>query len=278
MRKARLLALAAVFASSAASAAWYYAAKPAGDQLNDTLRSFGFLPITPPSNLMNLGSLYYVDPEVTTFSLVCHANDDDLKDFVIKSAGARTIANELDTGQLSLGIKLTGHASVSAGGNLGDSYVRKVHYSLADVQLYEIPLVGNRTIYKKLMGGAECNEAVMTVINNGYVCQGQKIMEATVEYDLRLRDGNSAGTTGTVDASALGAAIKVAGHVETNVQLVEKAGRLVSGAALKYGVVMNPICLAPPHARFERMLPRTAFDRFKNFVKFRLLEPILPGT
>lgn len=39
---------------------WYYLSRPSSDKLGDTLKSLGYLPINPPSNLMNLGSLYYV--------------------------------------------------------------------------------------------------------------------------------------------------------------------------------------------------------------------------
>jgi len=86
------------------------------------------------------------------------------------------------------------------------------------------------------------------------------------------------GYTIAAEAGEIADAIKVTAHPNSDVQLTERAGRLVTGSALKYGIAMNPTCMAPPHARFERILPKTGFDRFMNFVKFRLLEPILPGT
>jgi len=63
-----------------------------------------------------------------------------------------------------------------------------------------------------------------------------------------------------------------------NAELKEKAGRLMPGTALKCGIAMNPTCLSPLNARFRHVLPRSTYDRVMNFVKFRLIEPILPGT
>jgi hypothetical protein len=278
MRRLAILALSAVLVTSAASAALYYSTRDAGDQqLSGALRSLGYLPINPPSNLMNLGSLYYVDPQVKFFKTICTADEQDLNGAVIKSPSTRTLADELDSGRFSLGLKLGAGTASSGGGNLADNFVRKVHYSLTDVQLYEIPLGANQRIYSKLMSRPECNDAVMAnIFAGGFVCQGQQIMEATVEYDLRIGGGTS--VSATADASELAKAIKVTAHPSSDVQLTERAGRLVTGSALKYGIAMNPTCMAPPHARFQRILPKTRFDRFMNFVKFRLVEPVLPGT
>jgi len=278
MRKLAILALSGVLVTSAASAALYYYTRDTADhQLTDTLRSFGYLPINPPSNLMNLGSLYYVDSEVKFFKTICTADEQDLSGAVIKSPSTKTLADELDSGNFSVGLKLGLGTVGSGGGKLADNFVRKVHYSLTEVELYEIPLGANQKIYSKMMGRAECNDAVMANIDaGGYVCQGQQIMQATVEYDLKLDEGTSA--SATADTSEIANAIKATAHPESDVQLTERAGRLVTGSALKYGIAMNPTCLAPPHARYQRVLPKTRFDRFMNFVKFRLLEPILPGT
>jgi hypothetical protein len=48
-----------IVAAVAIPAAAYYLTGPGADPLGDTLRGYGFVPITPPSNLMNVGSLYY---------------------------------------------------------------------------------------------------------------------------------------------------------------------------------------------------------------------------
>jgi hypothetical protein len=281
MRKLHILAVAFVpFAlASAVHAAWYFTSQPSGDQLSENLRSLGYLPVNPPSNLLNLGSLYYLDSEVKFFKTICAANPEDLAGAVIKSPSTRTLADELDTGNYSVRIKLNGGTVGSGQGDMGDKYVRKIRYSLSEVQLYEIPLGANRKIFSKLMEKEDCSDAVADVIGaGGYVCQGQQIMEATVEYDLKFESENTAKVAAQVDSSAIVEALKVAAHSDTGTQLVEKSGRLVTGTALKYGIAMNPTCLTPLHARFARILPKTAFARFMNFVKFQVLEPILPRT
>ena len=42
-------------------------------ELDRTLKSMGFLPINPPSTLLGIGSLFYVDPQVKFFRTVCPA-------------------------------------------------------------------------------------------------------------------------------------------------------------------------------------------------------------
>ena len=193
MRQLYRVAIAFLVIVSAIPGAWYFASRSHGDQLSDTLRSLGYLPINPPSNLMNLGSLYYIDSDVRFFKTICRADADDLNDAVIKSPSTKTLADELDSGNYSIGIKLSTDTVGSEHGNAADKYVRKVHYSLTDVQLYEVPLGANRKIYSKLMAKDDCSNAVWDNINaGGYVCQGQQIMEATVEYDLKLEGEKTA--------------------------------------------------------------------------------------
>ncbi|HEX3341731.1 MAG TPA: hypothetical protein VHT68_21460 [Pseudolabrys sp.] len=274
-----ILAAAIALIVTVVPSAWYLGSRPSDDELNDTLRSLGYLPITPPSNLMNLGSLYYVDPNVKFFKTLCGVEKDDLKDAVIDSPSTSTLADELHSGTYSIGIKLDAGTVGSGHGGAGDKFVTKVHYSLTDVHLYEIALGTNHKIYSKLMAQDDCNKAVLDYIEaGGYVCQGQQILEATVEYDLKLEGGRTVDTGLQTEAGAVAKALKVATHTDTNAELDEKSGRLVTGTALKYGIAMNPTCLTPLNGRFQRVLPRSSLDRFMNFVKFRLIEPILPGA
>jgi hypothetical protein len=274
-----ILAAAIALIVTVVPSAWYLGSRPSEDELNDTLRSLGYLPITPPSNLMNLGSLYYVDPNVKFFKTLCGVEKDDLKDAVIDSPSTNTLADELHSGRYSIGIKLDAGTVGSGHGGAGDTFVTKVHYSLTDVHLYEIALGTNHKIYSRLMAQDDCNKAVLDYIKaGGYVCQGQQILEATVEYDLKLEGGRTVETGAQTDAGAVAKALKVATHTDTNAELDEKSGRLVTGTALKYGIAMNPTCLTPLNGRFQRVLPRSSLDRFMNFVKFRLIEPILPGA
>src|SRR5262245_41183854 len=279
MAKRHILAAAIVLIATAVPGAWYFTSHPSEDELNDTLRSLGYLPITPPSNLMNLGSLYYVDSNVKFFKTLCSVEKDDLKDAVVESPSTSTLADELHSGNYAIGIRVGAETVGSGHGKVGDRYVTKVHYSLSDVHLHEIALGTNHKIYTKLTAQEDCNKAVLEYIHaGGYVCQGQQTLEATVEYDLKLHGERTIGAGAETDATAVARALKVAIHADTNAELSERSGRLVSGSTLKYGIAMNPTCLTPLNGRFQRVLPRSTFDRVMNFVKFRLIEPILPGT
>lgn len=279
MRTPYIVGAALALVAIVAPAAWYFTARPNEDQLNNDLRSLGYLPITPPSNLLNLGSLYYVNSDVKFFKTICSVKNDDLKDAVVESPSTSTLADELHAGQYSIGVKLDSGTAGSGHGDVGDKYVTKIYYSLSDVHLYEIALGTNHRIYSQLMAQEDCNDAVVEYLNaGGYVCQGQQILEATVEYDLRLEDARTVGAGGEIGPTAVAKAIKVATHTNSNAQVDEQSGRLVTGSALKYGIAMNPTCLTPLTGHFQRVLPRNGFDQFINFIKFRLVEPILPGT
>lgn len=276
MRKWPILGIAIALIAITIPGVWYFTSRPSGDQLNNDLRSLGYLPITPPSNLLNLGSLYYVDPDVRFFKTLCAVDKDELKDAIIESTSTSTINEELHSGKYTIGVKLDAKTSGSGHGDAGNKFVTKVHYSLSDVHLYEIALGTNYKIYNELMAKDDCSNAVLAYINaGGYVCQGQQILQATVEYDLKRVDGSTMDAGAQKHPDAVAKAIKVAINAKTDAQIEEKSGRLVTGTALKYGIAMNPTCLTPSTGRFQRALPRSTFDRLMNFVKFRLIEPIL---
>ena len=65
-------------------------------------------------------------------------------------------------------------------------------------------------------------------------------------------------------------------EAKSSQSLVVQQGRLLAGEALKYGVAMNPTCLAPPHSHFARVLPQSTWGRVKNFLLFRVIEPYWP--
>jgi hypothetical protein len=68
MRKAFKIALAVTLATVVIPAAAYSLMRPGDeDPMADTLREFGFVRVPLPSNLMNLGSLYYVDAGLKDF-------------------------------------------------------------------------------------------------------------------------------------------------------------------------------------------------------------------
>jgi len=275
MRRMIFVALAGTMAAVAVPAAAHYF-QPSSDPLGNTLRANGFVPIRPPSNLMNVGSLYYVDASVTDFKAICHAEKSDLEGAVMVSRSWEMQETLERNGRFATGISVDFGTLIH--GDLGDSYVQKVHSSLTDVLLEEIPLGPNWLIFAKLMEKPECNrEAMRHIYAGGYVCQGQKILQATAEFKLDRDARRTLATKAKATAGEINDLVKVAVETQSDQAVVERSGRLFAGSALKYGVSMNPICLAPPDGRFQRILPQTTFGRLVNFVLLRIVEPLLPA-
>jgi hypothetical protein len=277
MQKMTVLALAATVMTVAVPSAAYYSTLPGDDPLGDTLRQYGFVPINPPSTLMHVGSLYYVDSQVKEFTAICHADKADLGDSVLSSRSWEMQESLERNGRFTTGVKA--NVGWLLNGDVDKNYAVKVHSSLTDVVLEEISLGNNRLIFTKLMEKPECNEVVLQYIRSGgYVCQGQKILQATAEFKLD-RDAQSklaAGAKATADN--IKDIVKLAVESQSDQSVVDKEGRLFAGTALNYGVSMNPNCLAPTTARFQRVLPHTALGRVTNFILFNIVEPILPAS
>lgn len=276
MRKMTMLAIAATVMTVAVPAMAYYLTSPSEDPLGDTLRQYEFVPINPPSNLMNVGSLYYVNSEVKDFKAICHADKADIEDSVVSSRSWEMQESLERKGRFATGVK------VDVGWLLNDSvdknYVVRVHSSLTDIVLEEIPLGPNWSIFAKLMEKPECSQVAMRYIHaGGYVCQGQKILQATAEFKLDRDAQNKLAANAKATADNIKDIVKLAVESQSDQTVVDKEGRLFAGTALKYGVSINPICLAPPTGRFQRVLPHTALGRVTNFVLFNIVEPILPA-
>jgi len=278
MRKAMMLAVVVTMASVAIPAAAFYLTKPGDDALGETLRSYGYLPIKPPSNLMNVGSLYYVDAAARSFTPICEVAKSDIDSLVKTSRSWDMQENLQRDGGFATNVKVNFGSLLTGAGDADKKYVQKVHSSLTDVMLEQIPLGDSWLIFGKMMTRPECNKIAMDyVYSSGYVCQGQKLLQATAEFKLDLDANSKLATTAQIKPEDLKGAVKLAIESESNQSVIEREGRLFAGKALQYGVSMNPTCLAPPHARFQRVLPRTVWDRIVNFVLFNIFEPILPA-
>ena len=277
MRKRIVLALAAVVIAGAIPAADYVMSRPIASEspLTGPLRQYGFVPIAPPSNLMELGSLYYVDAAVREFSAICHPRKEDLKDLIVVSRGGELQEDLERNARFSTDITVDFLAEISGDG--GGNYVHRVHWTLTNVELFELPLGDARLIFAKLMERPECNEeALRHVRAGGYVCQGQKILSGTAEFKLDHETQRQLVTKGKVSADRINGLVKGAVEARGEHTVVERRGRLFAGEELKYGVKMNPLCVAPVDGRFARELPRSLFGRVKNFVLFQIVEPMLP--
>ena len=277
MRRAVQLALAAAIATIVVPAATYrLMAQDDDDPMAETLRGFGFVRVPLPSNLMNVGSLYYVDAGLRDFKTTCHAGKPELGDDVIVSRSWDIEENLQRNGLLATNVKVDFGSLVK--GALDGKYVHKVHFSLTDVVVEELPLDRSSLTYRKLMDEPACSDVALQFVNDaprGYVCQVQKTLKATAEFkldrDVQNKLEANAKVTDITDK------IKQAIETQSDVNVVERDGRLFTGSALTYGVSMNPTCLAPLRGHFQRTLPRNRFDRMVNFVKFDILEPPWPA-
>jgi hypothetical protein len=269
----KLTILLAMTAALGAGPAAYYATMPNDDPLAETLHDYGLDPIHPPSNLLQIGSLYLVDAKAGTYTPICDADKTDL-DNAVRTSPSFEISNSLEQrGKFTASVK----AASLFGGDAGQDDVVRIYSSLTDVELTEIALGTNLTIFQKLMAKPTCAEVAMQFVNaNRYVCQGQRILTATAQYRLE-RDVRGQLTT-RASAGDIAHLAKAAIRLQSNQSLDAQEGRWFSGAALQYGVSMNPLCMSPKHARYARVLPQTRLQRVWNSFLFNVVEPMLPPT
>src|SRR5580692_908306 len=139
MRRAVQFALAAAIATIVVPAAAYrLMAQDDNDPMAETLRGFGFVRVPLPSNLMNVGSLYYVDAGLKDFKTACHARPADLGEDVIVSRSGDIERILERKGGLATDVAVDFGALFGA--KFGDNYVHSVHLSLTDVVVEELPL------------------------------------------------------------------------------------------------------------------------------------------
>jgi hypothetical protein len=281
MRKVVKLALAATIATIAVPAAAYYLTTPDDDDpMAETLREFGFVRVPLASNLMNVGSLYYIDAGLKDFKTTCHVGKPELgEEDVIMSPGGNIERNLERKGWFDSGVEVDFGSLIKGTADNNNNYVHTVHFSLTDVVIEELSLDSSSLVFINLMSKPVCNDVAMKYVGaapHGYVCQVQKTLKATAEYRIDREARNKLETN--AKAADINDEIKRAIETHGDVSVVERDGRLFSGSALTYGVSMNPTCLAPPTGRFARVLPQNGFDRFFNFVLFSIVEPMWPAA
>src|SRR3546814_1743791 len=122
----------------------------------------------------------------------------------------------------------------------GDA-VDSITYSRRNVTLLEIPLDRNEEIFLALTEQKPCRDVVDRLLaNREFVCQGQSVLIASVEYQLEAKTA-AGGTVASVDhAPAIKEAL--AASLDTRLNFDER--RIVSGKGLHYGVTVNPCCVA----------------------------------
>jgi hypothetical protein len=201
---------------------------PSNDPLGDTLRGYGFVPINPPSNLMNVGSLYYVNSAVKEFTTICNAELSDLENSVVSSRSWQMQESLERNRRFATGVNID--VGWLLKGSLDKDYVVKVNSSLTDVVLEEIPLGANWRIFAKLMEKPQCNQMAMRYIHaGGYVCQGQKILQATAEFKLDRDAQSKLAAHATATFNGIEDIVKLAVESQGDQEVVDKEGRLFAG-------------------------------------------------
>src|SRR3546814_10199956 len=111
----------------------------------------------------------------------------------------------------------------------GDA-VDSITYSRRNVTLLEIPLDRNEEIFLALTEQKPCRDVVDRLLaNREFVCQGQSVLIASVEYQLEAKTA-AGGTVASVDnAPAIKEAL--AASLDTSIDFDE--GRFVSGKGLQ---------------------------------------------
>ncbi len=278
MKRAVVLAAAVMLVGTAAVAATYEWNKPtSSDPFDYTLSQYHFRGIHPPSNLLTVGSLYYVD-RAGVYTTICPAQKPDLDGQVMVSRTWDLEEQLKQDGRLSMEFSIDLRAVLKGG--MENSYTHTVHASLSDVVLEEIPLAANLRIMRKLMDDPDCKSQVRKYVDAGkYVCQGQKTLQATAEFKFDRDVQDKLATDANLTPDEIKHLIKQAIESRISEHVVVREDRLfASSEPLKFGIQVNPTCLSPQTARFERTLPDTGFDRMVNFVLLRIIEPLFPAA
>lgn len=232
--------------------------------LDRTLWDIGFYPVKPPSNLVGPGSIYHVSRDGKFYTTICKADEEDIRGVMERSPSEEMIARELQKTSYGLGAEFVQLINE----RLNSDVVESVNYRLNSVNVLEIPLDKNDEIFVKLTDRDACRRTIDRLLQaREFVCQGQSVLVATVEYQLTSRAAAEAGEKIT---SENGPRVKAALEATVNANINFDRGRFVSGTGLHYGIKVNPTCVARP-TDGARQLPRNTLDRIVNFILLDVL-------
>jgi hypothetical protein len=245
MRKVGIAAAVAVAAVPLAVLAYlhFFSSDPGVERI---VIAAGFYPITPPSTLVEPGSIYQVSEDGRFYTRICRAAEEDTRPVTIPSAAEQWVVNRLRSGNF----ELSGEAAQEINARLNGNIVETIQLSFRDVSYMEIPVAENERIFVKLTDDKACHDAVEKLLGWGdLVCQGQAVLRATTEYRLVTQGGTNGGAE-ISDAELLDA---LKGVISTGVTIDE--GSVITGVALHYGVRVNPTCVTLPNGEPRRLPP-----------------------
>ena len=105
MGRIRIVAAATVGLSLALVAGIYFYT-PDPDRIDAAVRNIGFYPITPPSNLRGPGSIYHVSSDGAYLSMLCQAEEDQIKQAMRSSPTTKQVSTELKKAKASISVEL----------------------------------------------------------------------------------------------------------------------------------------------------------------------------
>jgi hypothetical protein len=231
--------------------------------LDRTLWELGYYPVKPPSNLIAPGSIYQVSRDGKFYVTICQAEEEDIAPFLKTSPSEEMIARELQ----KTAIAVDTDAAKLLNAELKRDVVESVNYRLSSVKVKEIALERNEELSARMTTDREgCRRAIDRLLAaREFVCQGQSVLAATVEYQLASKSIEAA-KVAVDNAETVQATL--ASKVNTKVDFDQ--GRFVSGTGLHYGIKVNPTCMARSDDG-PRYLPRNRFDRVVNFIQLDVL-------
>jgi hypothetical protein len=274
MRKLLILVLATTLSLGVLYAYLFYNQET--DDLIISLRDNSFLPIKPPSKLDTVGAIYYIEPNLSTVTRLCapHPHREISENQIHESPSESVFGARTLQGTYVSKLKAKTGQMIGGTSSVNDQRSIKVHYELTKVHIYEIDVDAGKSLFDKLMKRKDCSDMVAKYLDvSGYICQDLKILEASASFKLDSESDTGASLDLETEKAL---ALEVAAVM--NVRLTDAEGRFTTGADLQWGIQMARLCISPPRARFPRTFPRNNFDRTLNFVKFNILEPILPAT
>src|SRR5829696_1073971 len=83
-----------------------YLYRPEPDRIDAAVRSIGFYPITPPTNLRGPGSIYYVSSDGQFLSMLCEVEHDKVQISMRISPTTKQVSTELKKAKVGFGAQL----------------------------------------------------------------------------------------------------------------------------------------------------------------------------
>lgn len=273
MRKLLAIALLAPFPAIGLTYYLYWSHSQADDDLTLALRDNSFIPIKPPSKLHTVGGIYYIEPDLGRFTRLCSPQNEISANAVHISPSAGVSGTTTLHGTYVSQIKTKTGRMGSEKSSVDDERALKLNFKLTNVQLYQLDVDSGKGLLDKLMNRKDCVDTVTKYWHlGGYICQDTQLLVATAHFD-RDSESDLVGKLDLDTQKALASEIEAA----MDVRLTDTEGRSTSGEGLQWGMQMPPLCITPPWARFPRTFPRNSVDKIVNFVKFNIVEPLLPA-